>query len=863
MTKTRKSNNAIYAIIAIAFMLCIIISMWFTYGGSPTNDSISSCRIEDFYGLIGIIFPTLLICFALKPSYTKFKVLTKDVNKRWDNTRPKSDDNKDSFLSKILYKFKLLYNTDFWITLLSTSKEKYLGFLGRFIVLLWAIGWFLYYIAIWGDFSSSHTISGTLLYSAMSSFDLFLVDINGNIIDNVKMGYLAGPLIASIGIISVLASLSLFSLVLGMFLTRLVINLKGKEVEITPELNNHIYIFFEKSDKAIALSKSILKSDPQRGLVIFVENVDLEDDDDDGWSNIVKVFSTHDKLRYDNIGYSRQIHLKTHISIESAHEQCKNGITDSIWEALGLSEISERMTLLSTLKPHRIDNTDENYQNELHIFFLSDNRNENILHTKTLSESFRNNVKTCLINKTIYCSTRRDSVTNIIEDTCSSKEHCLRTRIIDDAQLSIESLKRDSHHHPINFVSIDCEDNLGTVNSPFTSLIIGFGETGRDALRFLYEFGAFVDSSSPKDYVDGRLRTTRSPFCCHVIDKNMSELEGKFVFNTPAINHILSSDNCSIFVRQFIRYYNIDEKSIDFERLLNNISSTLNYVIVCAGDDELNISIAINILKTARRTRDNFRNFKIYVRVYEKSSFSYLSEIASYYNTISGVDDVICLFGGREELFSYDMIINDEHSIKAKEFHNAYQKIGGGKTWETLLESLNKADSMESIFDYKRKINQSRSNSLHIETKWHIFNTIIKSIYGNISDSEIKKIILNIINREHHRKGSKKDLSYTIKNLEKTEQINLLLRNLAKLEHLRWNAAHELLGFRANKEDMQDIKKLLHNCLIPWEDLANLSQYDYMLFDYQVVETSLTLSLNKVEEQTEATTRQQDDITIE
>lgn len=381
MGKTRKSYKSILSIIiAFVFLLSVIISMWFTYGANPDNPHDFGYKNEYLYALIGLIFPLFLIGFTYKPVVARFKDLQEDVSKRWHKLRPITDKHKKTCISNTIRKFRLLYDTDFWITVLSTSKHKYLGFLGRFIIFIWSIGWFLYYVAIWGDFNHLHTISGTLLYSAMSSFDLFLIDINGNIIDNVNINYITGPLVALIGITSVCASLSLFSLVIGMFLTRLAIHLKGDEVEITSISNNHIYIFFGKNDKSLAISESIQEKDRQRGLVIFVECVELDDNDDDGWNNIVKVFSSHDRLRYDHIGYSNQIHLITHVSIEEANELCINGVA-SFWDALGLSEIKERLIALSKLMPIELEE-DHDFQNEVHFFFMSDDRDKNVLHSK-------------------------------------------------------------------------------------------------------------------------------------------------------------------------------------------------------------------------------------------------------------------------------------------------------------------------------------------------------------------------------------------------------------------------------------------------------------------------------------------------
>ena len=93
------------------------------------------------------------------------------------------------------------------------------------------------------------------------------------------------------------------------------------------------------------------------------------------------------------------------------------------------------------------------------------------------------------------------------------------------------------------------------------------------------------------------------------------------------------------------------------------------------------------------------------------------------------------------------------------------------------------------------------------------------------------------------RSGKKSSITYP--NLSASE--NVLMLNLAMCEHLRWNAAHEMLGYVDNKDEHRcnELRKK-HNCLKPWQDLddeSNNAGYivDFKLFDFGVVETSFKL----------------------
>jgi hypothetical protein len=99
----------------------------------------------------------------------------------------------------------------------------------------------------------------------------------------------------------------------------------------------------------------------------------------------------------------------------------------------------------------------------------------------------------------------------------------------------------------------------------------------------------------------------------------------------------------------------------------------------------------------------------------------------------------------------------------------------------------------------------------------------------------------------------------------------VFLRNLARTEHLRWNASHEALGYiplreyiRLNGDDFGndpyetrhtcDERRKCHNCLVEWEELDQESldtwkeivdtdayrwNPDYKLADFGVVANSI------------------------
>ena len=80
----------------------------------------------------------------------------------------------------------------------------------------------------------------------------------------------------------------------------------------------------------------------------------------------------------------------------------------------------------------------------------------------------------------------------------------------------------------------------------------------------------------------------------------------------------------------------------------------------------------------------------------------------------------------------------------------------------------------------------------------------------------------------------------------------MLMDNLAKTEHMRWNASHEVLGYTKMPDSVPDgergcdERRITHNCLVTWEQLddeADRIDYinDYKIFDYSVVETTINI----------------------
>lgn len=128
------------------------------------------------------------------------------------------------------------------------------------------------------------------------------------------------------------------------------------------------------------------------------------------------------------------------------------------------------------------------------FFFLSDYEHKNVeavYALKKLITGYDRDISA------IYCHARENRINRSIFDNFGAEN---KIYLIDSSMLAVQQIKNSSDSQPVNFVEYD--NVTGTVSSVFTSMIIGFGETGRDVFRFLYEFSSFVKKTRKDD--DGK-----------------------------------------------------------------------------------------------------------------------------------------------------------------------------------------------------------------------------------------------------------------------------------------------------------------------------------------------------------------------
>lgn len=600
-----------------------------------------------------------------------------------------------------------------------------------------------------------------LTLSLISSFELFLG--NTRIFDNGFQDFLFAP-----GHTSWLIAMSATYLLALSTSIYLIVNLLFKRISSkiwlffhTPSKKN--YIFWGKNQNTSILVNDILKKIPEKKKIIILDTPSSEDINYD-----TSVFKRlHVLLHEKKLGLSRR--ERRQVSILKTRLPTIKIDGKSLFRTMGLSGLLHWFN-----------------QEGTEIFVLSENETDNLDVLDIL-------LSADIQCKAIYCrSNTQGGGREVIENYYRRTKKC-NVKLVDSAYLSFQSILKDKqyyHLHPVHFVDI-AEHNgksLGFVQSSFNSMIIGFGEAGQCAAGYLYEFAAFV----------GKDRN-RSPFTCHVFDPNVNLLSPNYSIHHPGIE-----------IDRF-RFHSLSAGTTEFWASYSRIVSSLNYVIICTGNDKQNLQIALDILcmlpaghKAAVLVQQNHPSPS------QERQARQLESRYPYFAT----------FGETKRLWTYDNISNESMDVAARAFYEQYSYCAGEiPTWKIRQKKIK-----EGEFKAIRQQSQDYENVLHQHTKEILLgeNT---SLYHALEEGIFS-------GREY--------LNFEGKHFDKTKgaELEQLGEYMAIGEHLRWLASHAVMGYREGPKT--DDTTRTHEAMIPFACLSPRTQH----YDWLVVKTTVMLALN-------------------
>lgn len=399
-----------------------------------------------------------------------------------------------------------------------------------------------------------------------------------------------------------------------------------------------------------------------------------------------------------------------------------------------------------------------------------------------------------------YCHSSLSNPIDVDTSFGMYNEQEYRYCMIDSSQKAVELLKKDVTRHPINFMNVDAAH--AAVTTEFNACIIGFGETGTEALSFLYEYSALprMDGSKMKVHFT-------------MMDENMEELEGRFRMQHPYFkdgNNELTFVTCKV-------------GSSEYRKVISENIDTLNYIVVSLDDDKKGVETALDLFDFAFHNRkDGLKDFAIFIRSYDQNDYDDIKRVIDSYNhNVSESCSTLRLFGSDKEIFTRSVVIDEESLRNAKYYNKEYE--GGKGTAEDIwnecfgdvdgLMAKRKCNRLTALKERDTKIRQNISNYMHIGTKL--------ALMGLKSDDtrEFERLEAIFATR---KKGS---LVYS----EEQER----LTNMSKCEHHRWVASHIMMGFAYGAKDYQ---AMTHNCIVPWEELDSdmVRSYDNKVFEVSV-----------------------------
>lgn len=650
-----------------------------------------------------------------------------------------------------------------------------------------------------------------LFRSLISAINLFLFDVDSNILDRLDgHGVLKGWLL----VLAVLSSSCTVGMLVGLIYYRISAYFRLHSIKISSS-KNHLYLFFGDNTPTSLLVSDIVKND-SNAVVIVIDEANIQDDDC-GALNSMRALVTHKRKIFSD---AREIGFHVALAGQQLADIDKKIVEREDFDAFSYLGLSRVKRLIEKLK--------DTANSQLHIFFMDEDEDRNIRNIMVLAQDITmaevakasvpkesDKKKAKSLEHTIYCHARYNGPNKVIQDVAVNKK--LEVRLVDSSHIAVELLKKDPECHPVKVVKLS-DTNPGTVDGELNTLIVGFGEVGRDAFRFLYEFGAFVGSESTDT------EAFKSQFECRIVDADIDSMKGSFKEAMPSVfgNTTGSTD--------MISFHAVDYDSDGFyeDVLDEEYVRKLNYAVISIGDNDAAIALAARIFNRARRLGNDLSRLRIFVRCTSDDKVEKMQKIADHYNYGYGNGKnnipVIRIFGQPEKNYTFDLVVNNSLLASAKEYFEQYQLLSGEPDgWYTRRKKLTSGEvpELDKLSNLRRKEGQDVANALHSATKLHI----LKSVMPENTDWS------DFYNRHFYGKGEKK-----------LYEEKIILR-LAMLEHIRWNAAHELLGYRFYEGGTCcDEQSKSHNCLCSWQKLDEqslLSGNDYKKCDFTVVWTSI------------------------
>jgi hypothetical protein len=287
-----------------------------------------------------------------------------------------------------------------------------------------------------------------------------------------------------------------------------------------------------------------------------------------------------------------------------------------------------------------------------------------------------------------------------------------------------------------------------------------------------------------------------SEFKAIVVDKDMATKKGRFEVCFPGL---LSNYK--------IEFAETEPGRTAFYDLIKQQENKLDYIVLTLGNDDINIQTAIDIQQFLLKSTG--KRIRIIAQVKDNNNYNLLFDPSKQAG--------LSIFGREKDIFTENIVVRGDMEKAAKKIHEYYN---------SKKERAQERQSWSELSIMKKLSNNSAAN--HIHTKLTLAGLTVE----DVKKFETTEDFVNYLGSER-------------------------FENLAKEEHLRWNALHFANGWNTwNLDEIpesaasnKDELRKLHACLVSWEELTTVKERfkeDYYAYDYVNVSNIFELVKNSV-----------------
>lgn len=390
----------------------------------------------------------------------------------------------------------------------------------------------------------------------------------------------------------------------------------------------------------------------------------------------------------------------------------------------------------------------------------------------------------------------------------------VETVLVDAAQLAVKTMMATPANQPANFVDFD--HRTGLAKTAFHCMIIGFGETGQAAFKFLYEHGQFV-------YPEG-FEGKHAVF--HIVDPKADQKKGVFEMRYPC----LSAENGLSPLHPEIHWHNHGAGDGRFWQLMDEVKDDINYVVVATGSDNRNIAIAYDLTEYALRWRTRrLENFGIVARCYSPINEARYDELCELCVDDENPRQVVRVMGKLSESFTHRYVWKSFLEKNAAIYSATFAQNFGKDLADIVVVS-----SKDAFKVWWNRHAAAKGDAL----KYSNLKRIETQEFSQAFHSYAKLKAIGICDGDMGCVG-KENLAQlrACKTLADLENLPFF-ENLKRMEHMRCLASHECMGYvpmsiaefeAKGRESECDVVRHRSLNMVPWSRLKELPSPTWLL----------------------------------